>query len=81
MKARREILESARDELVKRLEDRGSCDNENHGRVADAALPGLIRELRQILAELDAIPSGAAMAPADEIGKRREDRRRKAAGE
>lgn len=81
MVGRRQILESARDELVKRLGDRGSCDNEDHGRVSDAALPGLLRELRQVLAELDAIPSAEAKAPADEIAKRRAVRRQKAAGE
>lgn len=81
MNARREILESARDELVKRLGDRGSCDNEDHGRVSDVALPGMIRELRQVLAELDAIPSGNSKAPADEIAKKRAARRKQAAGE
>ncbi|MGE6955115.1 hypothetical protein [Staphylococcus capitis] len=79
MADRRQILESARDELVKRLGDRGSCDNEDHGRVSDVALPGLIRELRQVLAELDGIPTGNAKAPADEIAKRRTKRRQEAA--
>jgi len=81
MVGRREILEAARDELVKRLHGRGGCDNEDHGAVTDVALPGLLRELRQVLAELDALPSGQRKAPADEISKRREERRRKAAGE
>jgi hypothetical protein len=78
---RREILEAARNELVKRLDRRGGCDNEDHGIVTDAALPGLLRELRQVLAELDALPSGQKETPADEIAKRREDRRRRAAGD
>lgn len=80
MVGRREILEAARDELVKRLEDRGGCDNEDHGRVSDVALPALLRELRLVLAEIDGIPSGKAEAPADEIAKRREARRKAASG-
>jgi hypothetical protein len=80
MAGRRELLEAARDELAKRLGERGGCDNEDHGIVSDAALPGLIRELRLVLAELDGIPSAKAEAPADEIAKRRAERRKAASG-
>lgn len=44
-------------------------------------LAALSREVRQILADLDGLPSADAKAPADEIARRREDRRRRAAGE
>jgi hypothetical protein len=44
-------------------------------------LPALSRELRQTLAELDALPDAKATAPADEIARRRDERRRKASGE
>ncbi len=78
---RRELLELLRDELVARVEDRGSCDNENHGRADSREIPAISRELRMVLAELDAIPEAGSKAPADEIARRREERRRKAAGE
>ncbi|GAB1642545.1 hypothetical protein [Krasilnikovia sp. MM14-A1259] len=68
MAGRREILESLRDQLI------AACPASEL-----KELPALSRELRQVLAELDAIPDGKAKAPADEIAKRRADRRRKAA--
>lgn len=49
---------------------------------ADAReLPGLAREVRATLAELDAMPSPKSESRTDEVAKRREARRRKAAGE
>jgi hypothetical protein len=44
-------------------------------------LAPLSRELRQTIAELDGLPDVNAKAPTDEIAKRRNERRRKAAGE
>lgn len=70
-----------RDELTARIEDRGSCDNENHGRADSRELPAISRELRMVLAELDAMPEAGSNAPADEIARRREERRKKAVGE
>lgn len=70
MGSRREILETLRDQLV------DEC-----GQAVGKDLAPLARELRQTLAELDGIPSAKAEAPADEIGQRREERRRKAAGQ
>lgn len=59
---------------------RDRLDEEIQG--ADAReLPALARELRQVLAELDALPVPDSKAPADEIAKRRAARRRKASGE
>ncbi|HZE32839.1 MAG TPA: hypothetical protein VE198_15550 [Actinoallomurus sp.] len=81
MAARRDILETLRDEIRSRLEGRGGCDNEDHHGVTDRELPGLARELRLLLSELDGLPSEKKDAPADEIAERREERRRKAAGE
>lgn len=80
-RTRRELLELLRDELTARIEDRSSCDNENHGRVDAKELAAASRELRMVLAELDAIPTAKQDAPADEIGKRRDQRRRQAAGQ
>ncbi len=67
---RRELLESSRDRLVQEIDEANATE-----------LPALSRELRAVLSEIDAIPSANAKAPADEISKRREERRRKAAGE
>jgi hypothetical protein len=79
-RSRRDLLELLRDELLAKIEDRSSCDNENHGVVDARELPAVSRELRLVLAELDAIPAEKSNAPADEIGTRRAERRRKAAG-
>lgn len=67
---RREVLTDLRDRLL------AACPA-----AEIKELPALSRELRQVLAELDALPSGEKKAPADEIAKRREERRRKASGE
>lgn len=67
---RRTILERLRDDLLGAIPD--AKTNE---------LAALSRELRQVVAELDGLPDGKAVAPTDEIARRREERRRKAASE
>lgn len=69
MTSRREILATLRDELVSAVDAASVKD-----------LPAVCRELRLVLAELDGLPSAKADAPADEIEKRREARRRAATG-
>lgn len=81
MPGRRELLEQLRDELAARLAARAACDNDDHGRIGDKELPAISRELRMVLAELDAIPSTKKNAPTDEIAARYERRRQKAAGQ
>lgn len=70
MADRRTILETLRDQLLASIPAAELRE-----------LPALSRELRQTIAELDALPDASSVAPADEIARRREDRRRKAAGE
>jgi len=65
----RELLECSRDRLVQEIDEANATE-----------LPALSRELRAVLTEIDAIPSAEAKAPADEIKKRREARRRAATG-
>lgn len=67
---RLELLELLRDQLVIKADLADSKD-----------LPGVSRELRMVLAEIDVIPSANAKTQTDEIAKRRDERRRKAAGE
>lgn len=67
---RRELLETLRKRLMDELD---SCEGRD--------LAPLSRELRAIAVELDALPVPQSTAPADEIARRREDRRKKAAGE
>lgn len=67
---RLELLESSRDRLLQEIDEANATE-----------LPALSRELRAVLSEIDGIPSAEKTAPADEIAKRREERRRKAAGE
>lgn len=68
---RRYLLEFSRDQLLSAIDE---CRYQKD-------LPPLVRELRMVLAELDALPTERADAPADEIARQREARRRKAAGE
>jgi hypothetical protein len=68
--SRRQILETLRDQLIDECSQAVGKD-----------LAPLARELRQVVAELDGIPDATAKAPTDEIAARRDERRRKAAGE
>ena len=67
MTTHREALEALRDTLTAEL-DSDLC------RPQDAA--ALSRELRAVWSEIEALPSADSKAPADEIAKRRERRRR-----
>lgn len=71
MTTRREALEAIRDRLT------ASLQAEELGR----DLATISRELRAVWAELDALPAVDSKAPADEIARQREARRRKASGE
>lgn len=72
MTTHREALEHLRDTLTAELAS-DMC------RPNDAA--ALSRELRAVWAELEALPAADSKAPADEIARRRERRRKRAAGE
>jgi hypothetical protein len=68
--ARRQRLERLLERLTEEVE------------VADAReLPGLAREVRATLSDLDALPAARPDSPTDEVTRRREARRRKASGE
>ncbi len=69
--AHRRLLEESRDELVSAIRE---CRYQKD-------LPPLIRELRMVIGELEGRPSAKRDTPTDEIARRREERRRKAAGE
>jgi hypothetical protein len=69
MDDRRDRLEQLRDRLTEEVEA-----------AEGPGLAPLARELRAVLAELDALPTPQAASPTDEIGSRRDERRRKAAG-
>lgn len=72
MDSPRRLLEEARDELLVVMRSPGTLAKE---------LPAVVRELRMVLAELHSLPSSKKDTPTDEIAARREERRRKAAGE
>lgn len=70
MSDHRRRLEAIRDRLTEELDESAGRD-----------LAPLARELRAVLAELESLPVPDSKAPADEIAKRRNDRRRRASGE
>lgn len=83
--SRRALLEAIRDRLIAELDGdaghRRSCECKC-GVPPDArTVPTLAKELRELIRELDGLPVPNATAPADEIARRRDERRRKAAGE
>lgn len=71
MTTRREALEAIRDRLT------AEFDTAEDPR--DVAM--LSKELRAVWDELDAIPAAGSNAPTDEIARRREERRQRAAGQ
>lgn len=68
MATRRDDLEALRDLLRTGLPE---------AKVSE--LPALSRELRMVLAELDGLPEVGSTAPADEIARKRLERRQQAA--
>jgi hypothetical protein len=70
MTTRRKALEEIRDVLTRSLAETEDPRD----------LTALARELRATWAELDGIPVADSQAPADEIARRREERRRQASG-
>ncbi len=70
MASRREDLEALRARLVAEAAEADVRD-----------LPAVSRELRAVWADLETLPAAEGTVPADEIARRREERRRKAAGE
>lgn len=67
---RRQALEALRDRLAEELVEAEGRD------VAPIA-----RELRATLADLETLPNGREESPVDDLAKRRQTRRRKAAGQ
>lgn len=65
---RRSSLEALRDFLARQLE------------TAERDVPALARQLREVMAELDALPNPMEKSPVDELTKKRAARRSKAAG-
>lgn len=65
---RRKSLEALRDLLARQLE------------TADRDVPALARQLREVMADLDALPNPHEKSRVDELNKRRAQRRAKAAG-
>jgi len=66
---RREALEGLRDRLTDELE-----------RTEGRDLATISKELRAVWGELDGLPVEGSKAPADELKRQREERRKRAAG-
>ena len=64
---RRASLEALRDLLARQLE------------TAERDVPALARQLREVMAELDALPNPKEKSPVDELTRKRAARRSKAA--
>ena len=80
--SRRELLEAILDRLIAELDGdaghRRSCECKC-GVPPDArTVPTLAKELRELIKEIDGLPRANSDAPADEIARRREARRKAA---
>ena len=88
MASRREDLERLRERLWAELENTAETPARERGESPEERFVPLPRdiatiskELRAIWVELEGLPVPGSKAPADEIARRREERRRMAAGE